>query len=590
MFLILKLLVIILLNESYAYFTQDTEIILLPVSNSTNVKEISLTLKAFGQLIQLNLRRNDLIVSPTFPVWKYNAKITKQFLQLNVSNPCYYYHEDDVSSATINFCDEHGLEGLLFLKNDALEIRPLRNSFAHLNLMDDICIKEHVNFSFGKPHLIKRSLQHFVNSTFLGNSGNLKQKRRHAQNTEQKLTVKLAVFFDKAAYNTFMPFLNNDTEKLRNVILVDACLQPKYNITPSSCAIVEFGATDGDVTAGFTSALIAAHEIGYLLGIGHDLDSIDSKTCPRGKYIMSDIKFYRGQATWSKCSRKYITEKWETDNCFDYMKSDDIENRSALDHYFDLPGREWTAKAQCELFLRDMDANVVTLHDTCQVLQCETPHKNNYFFAGPALDGTHCALGKECHGGECVPVIEPPYIFNYCEEIENNWSEWKEDSCKSSCLPKSKGVIIKRRSCKRQTYKTSNCDGPYYDVVLCNDSILCTRRKTINEYTTMQCTEFSLMIEGYTEDINYTVERLKYKPGKGSGGQFPHLIQKPWRACTVYCREKGDGFNYYSPHLDMLDLGIDPYFPDGTWCHDKDGQDYYCRQHYCLPENYSIEE
>nr|XP_012219522.1 PREDICTED: A disintegrin and metalloproteinase with thrombospondin motifs 19-like [Linepithema humile] len=552
--------------------------------------------------------------------------------------------------------------------------------------MDDICIKEHVNFSFGKPHLIKRSLQHFVNSTFLGNSGNLKQKRRHAQNTEQKLTVKLAVFFDKAAYNTFMPFLNNDTEKLRNVILVyvnriqaafhhaslgvrvdisfiylqimdkqpknlklfngngdllhtsfceyantynfpignkdhwdislyltginiylerhykklystmgysffsDACLQPKYNITPSSCAIVEFGATDGDVTAGFTSALIAAHEIGYLLGIGHDLDSIDSKTCPRGKYIMSDIKFYRGQATWSKCSRKYITEKWETDNCFDYMKSDDIENRSALDHYFDLPGREWTAKAQCELFLRDMDANVVTLHDTCQVLQCETPHKNNYFFAGPALDGTHCALGKECHGGECVPVIEPPYIFNYCEEIENNWSEWKEDSCKSSCLPKSKGVIIKRRSCKRQTYKTSNCDGPYYDVVLCNDSILCTRRKTINEYTTMQCTEFSLMIEGYTEDINYTVERLKYKPGKGSGGQFPHLIQKPWRACTVYCREKGDGFNYYSPHLDMLDLGIDPYFPDGTWCHDKDGQDYYCRQHYCLPENYSIEE
>nr|XP_012219534.1 PREDICTED: uncharacterized protein LOC105670551 [Linepithema humile] len=104
MFLILKLLLIILLNESYACFTQDTEIILLPASNSTNVKEIPLTLKAFGQLIQLNLRRNDLFVSPTFPVWKYNAKITKKLLQLNVSNFCYYYHEDDVSSATINFC------------------------------------------------------------------------------------------------------------------------------------------------------------------------------------------------------------------------------------------------------------------------------------------------------------------------------------------------------------------------------------------------------------------------------------------------------------------------------------------------------
>ena len=42
--------------------------------------------------------------------------------------------------------------------------------------------------------------------------------------------------------------------------------------------------------------------------------------------------------------------------------------------------------------------------------------------------------------------------------------------------------------------------------------------------------------------------------------------------------------------MELNDLNIDPYFPDGTWCH-NDGQiNYYCVQHHCLPEvkNYFI--
>jgi hypothetical protein len=28
----------------------------------------------------------------------------------------------------------------------------------------------------------------------------------------------------------------------------------------------------------------------------------------------------------------------------------------------------------------------------------------------------------------------------------------------------------------------------------------------------------------------------------------------------------------------LNDLGLDPYFPDGTWCHVEESQNYFCRQ------------
>jgi len=178
-----------------------------------------------------------------------------------------------------------------------------------------------------------------------------------------------------------------------------------------------------------------------------------------------------------------------------------------------------------------------------------------------------------------MPVIEPPYIFKYCEI--DNWSEWKESSCKSSCLTKSKGVIIKRRLCEHETYRTANCEGPYYDVVLCNDTRFCTKkRKTIAQYTAIKCTRFSVI----EKVMNLTIG-LERKPG----WQASHDVKEPWIACTIYCRQKRNLSDIYTLRNDMLKLGIDSSFPDGTWCHNENDQDYYCRKHYCQPENYSFE-
>ncbi|XP_012232663.2 A disintegrin and metalloproteinase with thrombospondin motifs adt-2-like isoform X1 [Linepithema humile] len=661
MFLILKLTIIILLNKTYAHITQDSEIILLPSWNSINAKEILLTLKVFGKLIQLNMRKNEQIISPAFKVWKYNSVI-KKLSELKTSNPCYYNHEDHVSSAIINFCDKHGLEGLVFLKNDTLKIRPLRNDFASLSLIDDFCVKEQVNLSFGKPHLVKRLLQYYTGSN-LCSLNNFKRKPRYAQDEQVKYIIELAVFFDEAAYRKIMPFLGEDKELLHIMILtyvnqmqaffhhpslgvsIDISLvhldilekqpsnlpvidgnasqvlnsfctyaetrNPPYDKDPGhwdislyltginiysvdhstlgrsffdgacnsskSCAIVEFGGAREELTSGFTSSLVAAHEIGHLLGMQHD-----TKQCEifnNYKYLMSPRMHYQGQRTWSMCSRNTAKLLWKTKECL--RDNTRLENLAdvALDHsrYHDLPGRKWTAKAQCELFFRDNDANVVTLLDICKTLECETPNKSKSYFTGSALEGTHCALGKECRGGDCLPVIEPPYNFKFCEK--DRWSEWEEDSCKSSCLEKSKGVLAKRRLCKHQINgyikRTTNCAGPYYDMVLCDDSLLCTeKRKTIHEFATMKCTE--------VKDI---MSQLDTQPG----WQIAHEVDRPWIACTISCFLKNNS-TPYTPRLEMLNFGDDPYFPDGTWCHNENGQNYYCRKHYCLPENYSLDE
>ncbi|XP_067213551.1 A disintegrin and metalloproteinase with thrombospondin motifs adt-2-like isoform X2 [Linepithema humile] len=661
MFFMFKLVLIFLLKETYAYITQDIERILLPAWNPTSEQEIPLILKIFGKQIQLNLQSNDQIVSSLFKTWKYDAKEITGLSQLNASDSCYYFHKDHISTATINFCQKHGWEGFVFLKDDTLEIRPLRDDYASLSLTDDLCVKKEMNTSFGKPHLIKRSVQLSADSIFHINLDNFKLNRRHVKNTEKKLTIELAVFFDEAAYRTFTLFLGKNKSTLRMLILayvnniqamfrhpslgvsIDILLvyleildkQPlnlpvfggdakklldsfcKYaeSVNPpddndphhwdvglyltginiylennyvigrsrtygactlnTSCAIVEFGIAN-ELTSGFASTVVAAHEIGHVLGMRHD-----SMPCDIHEYIMSPFKLKRGQITWSECSRGVAENLWHRKKCLrDRTRPANLGD--AYDHscYDDLPGREWTAKAQCEIFFHDEDANVVSLLDICKTLECESPHYNLHSFTGPALEGTYCAPGKECRAGECIPVIEPPYIFKDCEE--DKWSEWKESTCQSSCLKGSKGLRIKRRSCRHRSLRSASCEGPYYDMVLCDDSLLCTeKRESIKSFATIKCTQYSIQAKFYN---------LSLKIERAPGLQPSYNAEKPWIACTVYCRctvTFSTLYEHCTPGLGKFSFDIDPYFPDGTWCHNKDGQDYYCRQHYCLPERYS---
>jgi len=107
------------------------------------------------------------------------------------------------------------------VENDILEIRPLRDVFAPLPFIDDFCVKEQINISFGKPHLIKKSSRYFTDSD-LYYLHKIRSKRRILVETEkrrEKFNIELAVFVDEFACHSFMRHLNNDIKKLREMIL-----------------------------------------------------------------------------------------------------------------------------------------------------------------------------------------------------------------------------------------------------------------------------------------------------------------------------------------------------------------------------------
>lgn len=68
-----------------------------------------------------------------------------------------------------------------------------------------------------------------------------------------------------------------------------------------------------------------------------------------------------------------------------------------------------------------------------------------------------------------------------------------------------------------------------------------------------------------------------------SGRPAADDVENPCKVCPIHCRRK-DSSTLYA-YLEILSFDIDPYFSNGTWCHNENGQNCYCRQHYYLPES-----
>ncbi|CAK1601860.1 unnamed protein product [Parnassius mnemosyne] len=346
-----------------------------------------------------------------------------------------------------------------------------------------------------------------------------------------------------------------------------------------ACVVAEFGTSDllgrPYPSAGFTSVYILAHEIGHNLGMHHDGTG---NSCARDGYIMSPSRGTHGEATWSRCSAKVVADlQWAT--CLlDGGDDEEVPDELLHERFGAAPGVTWDAKKQCEVLLRDVDAAPVsgeqdasTSH--CAQLVCRSPHRVGFYYAGPALPGTPCGLRKWCQGGECVAAeplsdAETPVTVS---GTADGWSEWRAGACRSGCTARSRGARERRRSCA----KGSVCEGTAYDVMLCDDTKECgkKRRVSANELAARRCGEYAA--------------RLPALDARGGGLQAPHDPTRMWMGCAIFCRRAAGG-GFYAPRVELNTAGLDPYFPDGTWCHNDGSQDYYCLQHHCLPENFKM--
>ena len=60
-------------------------------------------------------------------------------------------------------------------------------------------------------------------------------------------------------------------------------------------------------------------------------------------------------------------------------------------------------------------------------------------------------------------------------------------------------------------------------------------------------------------------------------------ITGSWLSCAVFCKTSSGA--WHSPRKELENLNVDPYFPDGVWCHvDRESNtNYYCQNHLCMP-------
>ncbi|GFS52183.1 a disintegrin and metalloproteinase with thrombospondin motifs 1 [Trichonephila clavipes] len=180
-----------------------------------------------------------------------------------------------------------------------------------------------------------------------------------------------------------------------------ACVVNKRLEKVNSVAIIED-------SGGFSGIIVAAHEIGHLLGCVHDgspppsyLGGPGATHCPwEDGFIMSDLRHTERGFKWSSCSVEQFKHflNGETATClFNFPHENDLLVRV-------LPGTMLSLDEQCK---RDRgttacfkDARV------CAQLFCFDTASGYCVSYRPAAEGSVCGDGQVCKNGRCLAEIE----------------------------------------------------------------------------------------------------------------------------------------------------------------------------------------
>ncbi|XP_054610510.1 A disintegrin and metalloproteinase with thrombospondin motifs 2-like [Dunckerocampus dactyliophorus] len=218
---------------------------------------------------------------------------------------------------------------------------------------------------------------------------------------------------------------------------------------------------------GFSSAFVAAHEIGHVLGMEHDGEANECDD----DVLLGSIMSPRVQATfyryhWSRCSWSELHKYLHTYDCLrDDPFSPDWPTAPLL------PGFQYSMEQQCGF---DFGPGYGTCSaypnlEPCKQLWCSD--YNNPFFCkskkGPPLDGTPCGQGKHCFKGFCIKLT--PDLLRQ----DGGWGQWSSyGSCSRTC---GGGVRIRTRNCDSPPPANGGhtCFGNSYEFLLCNRDEQC---------------------------------------------------------------------------------------------------------------------
>ncbi|XP_077596400.1 A disintegrin and metalloproteinase with thrombospondin motifs 2-like [Stigmatopora nigra] len=267
---------------------------------------------------------------------------------------------------------------------------------------------------------------------------------------------------------------------------------------------------------GFSSAFVAAHEIGHVLGMEHDGEANECDDDVSLGSIMSpqvEATFYRYH--WSRCSWSELHKYLHTYDC---LRDDPFSHDWATPPL--LPGFEYSMEQQC---IFDFGPGYGTCRayintHPCQQLWCSD--YNHPFFCrakkGPPLDGTPCGIGHHCFKGFCITLTA-----NLLRQ-DGGWSPWSNyTSCSRTC---GGGIQIRSRKCNNPPPANGGrtCFGNSFEFQLCNQQHKCP---PMTDFRAEQCSIW---------DDFFEHEGTKHH-------WLPVEHTNPDERCNLFCRSNETG-------------------------------------------------
>ncbi|KAI4905651.1 hypothetical protein NFI96_011351 [Prochilodus magdalenae] len=277
---------------------------------------------------------------------------------------------------------------------------------------------------------------------------------------------------------------------------------------------------------GLSSAFTIAHELGHVFNMPHDDNPKCREVGMKHQYhvMAPTLNYDTSPWSWSKCSRKYITEFLDTG--YGECLMDEPVGRT-YDLPVKLPGQLYNANRQCELMFGP-GSQVCPFMKQCKRLWCtssEGDHKGCRTQHMPLADGSECGHGmfcykklKHCRHGMCVNKEMET------RPVHGEWGPWGPYSmCSRTC---GGGTRSTSRDCNRPEPRNGGrfCVGRRMKFRSCNTDPCPRGWKDFREE---QCSQF----DGKHFNINGLPPTVRWVP------KYSGILMKD--RCKLFCRVAG---------------------------------------------------